>query len=162
MKQVCTFCLFAVIAVAFTTSLRAASDDAVIVGPPPCNVTRPNGQGPILDSVSPDLHGNGLISTHLWRDGTVAFTRKGPGRVRSDGSLAMPWVWHRAVRGQLRIDGRRLDEAAPPLRADVPAGYGDYGFQSSALIFPTPGCWEVTGRVGSAHLTFVTLVEADR
>jgi len=55
-------------------------------------------------------------------------------------------------------EGRRLDEPASPLRAEIPAGYGDFGFQSSALIFPTPGCWEVTGHVGTASLTFVTLV----
>jgi hypothetical protein len=36
--------------------------------------------------------------------------------------------------------------------------YGDIGFQPSYLIFSTPGCWEVTGRVGEASLTFVTRV----
>jgi len=30
--------------------------------------------------------------------------------------------------------------------------------QPTELIFPTEGCWEVTGRVGDASLTFVTLV----
>jgi hypothetical protein len=35
---------------------------------------------------------------------------------------------------------------------------GDIGFQATALIFPTPGCWEVTGHVGSTTLTFVTRV----
>jgi len=79
--------------------------------------------------------------------------------VTGDGKLGMKWGWRRGVRGQLRIEGRRLDESAPPLRADIPAGYGDFGFQASALIFPTPGCWEVTGRVGAASLTFVTLVQ---
>jgi hypothetical protein len=28
----------------------------------------------------------------------------------------------------------------------------------SGLSFPTEGCWEVTGAVGDAELTFVTLV----
>jgi hypothetical protein len=44
------------------------------------------------------------------------------------------------------------------LRAEVPSGYGDKGFQATALVFATPGCWEVTGRVGDAGLTFVTKV----
>jgi hypothetical protein len=44
------------------------------------------------------------------------------------------------------------------LRADVPDGYGTTGFQVSGLIFPTGGCWEVTGRLGDASLTFVTFV----
>jgi hypothetical protein len=66
------------------------------------------------------------------------------------------------VTGKLRIEGRRLDGPAPPLTADVPDGYGDAGFQASGIDFPTEGCWEVTGRVGSASLTFVTLVVAAR
>jgi hypothetical protein len=127
-------------------------DAAVVIDPPTCKVTRPNG-------LSPDLHGNALISTDLWPDGTIVFRPGGPGFVTADGALAMKWGWRRAVRGPLRIEGRRLDESAPPLRASIPTGYGDVGFQSSALIFPTPGCWEVTGRVGTASLTFVTLVQ---
>jgi hypothetical protein len=144
-------------AVAFTNPSRASAN-AVVVELTTCKVTRPNGRGTLLEAMSPDLHGNGLISTGLWPDGTIVFRPGGPGSVYADGSLAMKWGWRRAVRGQLRIDGRRLDEPAPSLRADIPAGYGDFGFQSSALIFPTPGCWEVTGRVGKATLTFVTLV----
>jgi hypothetical protein len=125
-----------------------ASENAVVIDPPACNVTRANGRG-----------GNALLSTDLWPDGTIVFRPGGPGFVTADGALSMKWGWRRAVRGQLRIEGRRLDGPAPPLRAEIPAGYGDFGFQSSALIFPTTGCWEVTGRVGTASLTFVTLVE---
>jgi len=88
----------------------------------------------------------------------VIFARHGPGFVGSDGSLAMKWPWWRGVSGKLTIEGRRLDAPAPPLRAHIPEGYGDSGFQSTALIFPTQGCWEVTGIVGNAQLTFVTLV----
>jgi hypothetical protein len=64
------------------------------------------------------------------------------------------------VRGQLEITGHRLDGPAPPLTASVPEGYGESGFQASGVTFPTAGCWEVTGRVGDATLTFVTLVVA--
>jgi hypothetical protein len=135
------------------------SEDAVVVEPMTCNVTRANGQGTFIEGLSTDLHGNVLISTGLWPDGTIVFRPGGPGFVTDDGALGMKWGWRRAVRGQLRIEGRRLDGSAPPLRAEIPAGYGDFGFQSSALIFPTTGCWEVTGRVGTASLTFVTLVQ---
>jgi hypothetical protein len=69
----------------------------------------------------------------------------------------MKWPWWRGVRGPLSIGGRRLDGEAPPLRAHIPGGYRD-SVQPSALFFPTPGCWEVTGRVGEASLTFVTRV----
>jgi hypothetical protein len=62
------------------------------------------------------------------------------------------------VRGRLHITGRRIDAEAPPLRSHVP-DYGLTGFQSTAVTFPTVGCWEVTGRVASqTSLTFVTSV----
>jgi hypothetical protein len=32
------------------------------------------------------------------------------------------------------------------------------GFQASGVQFPTEGCWEVTGTVGTTSLTFVTFV----
>jgi len=31
-------------------------------------------------------------------------------------------------------------------------------FEPSYLIFPSPGCWEVTARVGEARLTFISEV----
>jgi hypothetical protein len=64
----------------------------------------------------------------------------------------------RGVPGSLTIEGHRLDAGAPRLRADIPGGYGDLGFIPSGLIFPTPGCWKVTGRVADASLTFVVQV----
>jgi hypothetical protein len=144
--------------VAFINTARPL-EKAVVIEPPTCNVTRANGQGTFIEGMSPDQYGNALISTGLWPDGTVVFKPGGPGFVTADGALGMKWGWRRAVRGQLRIEGRRLDETGPPLRAEIPSGYGDFGFQSSALIFPTTGCWAVTGRVGTASLTFVTLVQ---
>jgi hypothetical protein len=70
----------------------------------------------------------------------------------------MKFGWTRGVRGRLRIEGRRLDAPASPLRSVIPDGYGEIGFQPTYLVFSTPGCWEVTGRVGDASLTFVTKV----
>ncbi|WP_322802069.1 hypothetical protein [Thermoflexus sp.] len=75
------------------------------------------------------------------------------------GSLRMKWGWDRVgITGTLQIEGRRLDAPAPPLRADIPPGYGDTGFQVSTLIFPTEGCWEVTGRVGAHSVTFILMM----
>lgn len=136
--------------------------------PPKCAVTLPNGselpgvvthRGPNDNpGDNSNLYGNGKLWTTLWPNGTVVFRPGGPGSVESDGSLGMKFPWWRGVRGKLAISGRRLDGAAPSLRAHIPEGYGDTGFQSTALIFPTPGCWEVTGKVGDASLTFVTRV----
>jgi hypothetical protein len=86
------------------------------------------------------------------------FKPGGSGFVTQDGSLGMKLGWRRGVRGHLTIEGRRLDGPALALRARIPDGYGDFGFQSTYVIFSTPGCWEVTGRVGDASLTFVTNV----
>lgn len=125
---------------------------------PPCPVTAPNGSTPPGEQPSPDQHGNGQIWTGLWPEGKVVFEPGGPGQILPDGSLTMKWWWWRGIEGQLTIEGRRLDASAPPLQADIPEGYGEIGFQAAGLIFPSAGCWEVTGRVGEAELTFVTLV----
>jgi hypothetical protein len=78
--------------------------------------------------------------------------------VNPDGSIWVKLGWWRGVPGRLVISGRRLDASAPPLRADVPDGYGTLGFQATGLTFPTLGCWRVVGRIGRAHLTFVVRV----
>lgn len=103
-------------------------------------------------------YGNDALATTLWTEGKVVFRPGGPGFVLEDGPLSMKWGWFRLVRGELTIEGRRLDGPAPPLHSQIPSGYDDIGFQATALIFPTPGCWEVTGRVGEETLTFVTEV----
>ncbi len=123
---------------------------------PPCPVTKPNGSTPPGERPSSGHHGNGALWTVL--SSAIVFRPGGPGKILPDGSLQMKWPWWRGVRGKLTIEGRRLDGPAPPLRARIPEGYGDIGFQASGLIFPTEGCWEVTGKVGEASLTFVTRV----
>jgi hypothetical protein len=124
----------------------------------PCEVTKPNDVG-ILGNTERGSYGNGRLSVlGLWPDGTVVFKPGGAGFVTQNGSLGMKFGWRRGVRGRLTIEGRRLDAPALPLRAQIPDGYGDFGFQATYVIFSTPGCWEVTARVGDASLTFVTNV----
>lgn len=132
-----------------------------------CPVTLPNGKEPAQGSPNdfPPAHddfsyGNedGTLFTYPWPEGTVIFAPGGPGYVSPDGSgFGMKWPWRRGVPGKLAIEGRRLDAPAPALRAGTEEN-GDSGFQASGLVFPTQGCWEVTGKVGNARLTFVTLV----
>ncbi len=126
---------------------------------PPCPVTLPNGSTPPAAPPSPNLHGNDALWVWLWPEGKVLIDAQ---LVQPDGSLRMKFPWYRGVSGQLVIAGQRLDTPAPPLRAHIPEGYGVTGFQSSVIFFPTASCWEVTGRVGDASLTFVTLVENAR
>lgn len=79
--------------------------------------------------------------------------------VRDDCSIVtLKWAWWRYVPGEPTIGGRRLDGDAKPLFSEVLDGYGDSGFQVSGITFPTEGCWEITGWVGTERLTFVVWV----
>jgi len=120
----------------------------------PCPITHPNGSKPPGPMFGAEPHGNGSIWVGLWSANVVVWSAE------PDGSVSAKFGWWRGVAGKLRIDGHRLDGQAPPLTAHVPDGYGDSGFQSTGITFPTEGCWRVTGRVGDASLTFVTLVLA--
>lgn len=138
-------------------ALVAATADSSVA----CEVTRPNGIVAGSGQPDPNSYGNRQLSLGpfgLWPYGTVVFKPGGAGFITPDGSLGMKFGWTRGVAGQLRIEGRRLDGPARPLRASIPTGSGEIGFQATALVFSSPGCWEVTGRVGDASLTFVTKV----
>lgn len=126
----------------------------------PCPVTLPNGRKPPDEPSNSLQHGNSndTMWTELWPEGQVIFRPDGPGEIRPDGSLAMKWPWWYLHEGQLTIVGRRLDAPAPPLQAEITLGYHGPAFQPSTLLFSTEGCWEITGSVGEATLTFVTLV----
>jgi hypothetical protein len=145
-----------------TTSEAGDPTDATVSPTPgptevpsaPCAVTLPNGDNP-PGQTSRFSHGNGRLWVELYPHGVI---RARKDDVRADGSLAIKFPWTRGDRGQLTITGRRLDADAPPARAWIPSGYGPTGFQSSAVIFPTAGCWIVTGRVGVVELRVVTKV----
>jgi hypothetical protein len=122
-----------------------------------CPVTLPNESLPpdATDWPKRDSHGNGKLWTLLWPYGVVLAP---PEWVEKDGSIGVKWPWWRGVHGGLKIEGRRLDKTAGPVRVDMSPDYGLSGFQPSGIYFAGEGCWEVTGRVGGASLTFVTLV----
>jgi hypothetical protein len=134
-----------------------ASTTPTAAATPACPVTAPNGRVHAGQGGGGN-HGNEALATSLWPDGRVDFRAGGPGCVEPDGYLGMKWPWWRSVRGTLTVEGRRLDGPAGPLRASIPRGYGETGFQSTGLLFAGPGCWEVTGRAGDATLSFVTRV----
>jgi TonB family protein len=70
------------------------------------------------------------------------------------GTLRTKVLWVRPAGTKLTIDARRLDGHAGPIEASVPSGY-PWTYQASGLIFPTPGCWQVTGTAGGETLQFV-------
>ncbi len=131
--------------------LAAACGPAGAVGrpastaPPACPATFPNGNAPPNERPGTNYDANGKLWTILPPDGTVLVTD--PGWIEPDGRIGLKWQWWRsaASAGQLTITGRRVDAEAPPLEAVIPEGYGTTGHQTSGIIFPTPGCWEVRG-----------------
>ena len=105
---------------------------------------------PRAASAPPD--GNTALLTTTWfTDGTLWAGPVPPyGGEWFAGPEGMKVGWWRAAPGRLSIEGRRLDAAAPPLQAAVLEGYGDVGFQSTTITFPTEGCWEVAARLTPA------------
>lgn len=141
-----------------TTTTTTTTPAPVLTGPiADCPVTKPV---KATDPVPPGalFGGNSAYgNADLWvgglGDGGVMRLRPEPGQ-----DLGNKLGWYRIATGKLTITGRRLDGQAPPLRSEVPEGYGDSGFQSSGVYFASEGCWEITGTVGKARLTFVTYV----
>ena len=123
-----------------------------------CPITQPNGNTPPNETTSAGYFGNGKLWTALWPNGIVTMTADNRA---ADGSLRMKWPFWRGVAGKLEITGRQLDGTNGPVRADIPDGYGETGFQATDLIFPAEGCWEVRAYIGDETLTFVTKVVYD-
>jgi hypothetical protein len=114
-----------------------------------CPITFPQG----------GIYGNEALQAVLPGGGKFVFRPGGAGFVDRDGALGIKFAWDRLMAGALSVGGRRLDGEAGPARAYMSNGYGDIGFQPIYLVFPTPGCWEITGRISEAKLTFILLVE---
>jgi hypothetical protein len=122
-----------------------------------CAPTQPGGAAPRGFN-----YGSDGLAVELWPRGVlVAGTLPDGGSyasIKPDGSVVTKLGWWRGVPGALRITGRRTDATAPPLRADVPDGYGPTGFQATQITFASTGCWKVLARVGNERLDFVVRV----
>ncbi|MEA2448178.1 MAG: hypothetical protein QOG63_110 [Thermoleophilaceae bacterium] len=146
--------------VAAVTAGCGASTKAASETPARCPVTLPNhdippGQGHNPGHNRAPYLGNGRLWTVIGKRGVIVAR---PADIEKDGSIAMKFPWWRKVRGRLKITGRRLDTPGVRLRASILRGYGRTGFQATGIFFPSAGCWRVTGRAGSARLSFVTLL----
>lgn len=98
---------------------------------------------------------HGDLWVELWPFGV---TLVGKSDRTANGWLSVKVPWYRYGYGALKITATRLDKPAQPARTHIPTGYGRTGFQSSAVYFPSEGCWKVVGTVGHAQLAFVTIV----
>lgn len=97
------------------------------------------------------------------------------------------WVLSRPVGDQLVVRGRRLDEPIalqfqdptdekpterlvipnPGKRSVIPGGstreiLGQYAFVMTHVIYPSPGCWEITARLGDDERRIVVEVTEQR
>ncbi len=116
---------------------------------------------PVTEYVSerpPDLNTASFTETWFGNDALWAGLDRAYDGEWYAGPNGVKVLWYRSARGKLGIQGRRLDGSAPPLRADIPDGYGATGAQASGIIFPTEGCWEVIGSAGEKELRFVVQV----
>jgi hypothetical protein len=116
--------------------------------PDRCPITYPEG----------GVQGNDALQAVLPQDGKFTFIPRGGGFIDRDGALGIKLAWNRLKPGKLNVSGRRLDADARPARGYL-YDQGNLGAQSMYLVFPTPGCWEITGSVGEFSLSFVLYVE---
>ena len=137
-----------------------------------CPVTIPNARTPPGEHASALDHGNGRLWTVLPTNGRMVVSTTLPpppgaffGEIHGDGSISekFPWWGARSAGSRLTVAGARLDAHARPLSANVvPSGAHSPHFWASRLTFASSGCWRVTGRAGTANLTFVIAVSASR
>jgi hypothetical protein len=117
---------------------------------------------------APKCESSPLVRTTPPRDVNADPFGDGPWYINDDRTIWAGWgagrwhagrnkvLWIRPAGTRLRVEGERLDRAAPPLVSDI-RGYST-SFQASALFFPTEGCWRVHATSGEHELTFVTNV----
>jgi len=130
-----------------------------------CPVTVANGYVP--PGAPSTFYGNGLLATSA--PGVITQRPDMNGWV----SMKFPW-WGAGVPAKpLKIVGRSLELSLTPLTAlrvhdgfaaSVNEGHVEGSprgtrFWASGVTFPTDGCWQVTGIVGSVRLSVVVLVQ---
>jgi hypothetical protein len=120
--------------------------------PSECPVT------PYSDERPPD--GNTAAFTETWFGSQALWAGLSPaydGKWYA-GPQGLKVLWYRAVPGKLTITGKEIATGSTGLLAEVPGGYGETGIQSTSLVFPSEGCWEIIGRVADQELPFVVHV----
>ena len=69
--------------------------------------------------------------------------------------------WFRASPGQVSVTGTPVGGPPASFHSDVGTvpEYGPTGFTPSGLQFAHPGCWRLTGALGTSRLSLVIMVE---
>jgi hypothetical protein len=97
-----------------------------------------------------------LPSDRIWGQGEKTFW------FREEWSHYHGWIPDK-VAMKLTITARRLDAPTPPPEISAgPTFNRDWkAFMLGGISFPTPGCWEITGRYEDAEVQFVVWVISD-
>jgi hypothetical protein len=145
-----------------TVAVVAAGSSTAVAA---CHPTKENARGPGHPGIESSHYGNRALATSVPSDGTVTARPHQPGHptVHRDGSIRTKfpwWIARRSEHPRLRITGRRLDAPGDPLRARVYRS-GSRWFHPSLVIFPSTGCWRVTGHTPGGYLSFVVRVVID-
>ncbi len=140
-----------------STQTATASDNGSASATPYARATCP--VTPFTTSRPPDANTAGFTQT--WYGNDLLWAGLAPPYKGKWFASSVKVLWWRSVSGKLTIKGRRLDSAAPPVTAFIPDGYGQTGYQATGIDIPTPGCWEITGKVANQELRFVVAVASE-
>jgi hypothetical protein len=148
-------------AIATSPALNDAFNSCAVTRPPEQSFTPPapysqNAPGNYFwygtDSLWTAVPGNGMWSALPHNpDGytqKVLWWRKG-------------YSWTAEPEPQLFVTGRRLDAPASPAHVSRATNAYAADIGSAMMVgidFPTPGCWEITGRYAGAELSFIVWV----
>lgn len=150
-----------------TANPAAASSAAHLAVPASCPVTRPTPRA----SPPPQLHAidNFAFYLHGWYGNSALWVGVPMhGVLPAMHPYGTPWasewgtkfVWWPLSQGTLTIAARRLDGPSAGFHSQIsdPGHIGKSRFIPSGLIWPAPGCWQVTGTVRGHSLTFVAWI----
>ena len=145
------------------TSLKSndASNNCPVTRPPDPPFTPP---APYLQNAPGDYfwYGTESLWTAVPRNGVWADLPHNPqGYTQKVFWWRKGYSWTAEPEPQLYVTGRRLDTSAPPLHVSRATNAFAEDIGSAMLVgvdFPTPGCWEITGRYAGAELSFVVWV----
>ena len=155
-----------------SASQPALQDIAPERVPESCPVTKPPAPAfvppsPYPRQISPE--GFWLGSNKLWTALPTDGTWKGlPHWADGTYRQKLLWYsegydWHRDPEPKLKLTGRRLDSAAPPLKTGEHGNGGwsedpYYSFIVDSINVPTVGCWKITAQFIDAEVSYVIWV----
>lgn len=116
-----------------------------------CPVTRPDGAGGPIRIILPGSGKILVVRRGVLPRGDHLVTEF----IDADGSITIkfPWWTGPEANGPLRISGVSVDGHEGRVRGEYERAPRD--FHPGYLVFPSEGCWRVTGRAGASSLTFV-------